>query len=231
MMGEDVQSLGIFYHYDDIDVRKGTGLILGPEDTPYADCPLVFSVTLPMDYPFQSPAVTILTSDSRTRFHPNLYVEGKVCLSILGTFSGPKWVSTMSIETVFKSIHSLLNDNPIVNEPGWEKYTLSDPKASNYAEWVAHNLMIHTIQMIRLFLMDPKGHLWTPFEDVLMPRLPGIVERLLKRARSAAEKGEKTYVGIPYSMGGTTRWGTAVNQLQDLLARARQKVEVDSASG
>ena len=40
-------------------------------------------------YPFEPPKVLILTVDGRTRINPNLYANGKVCLSILGTWSGP----------------------------------------------------------------------------------------------------------------------------------------------
>ncbi len=39
------------------------------------------------------------------RFNPNLYAEGKVCLSLLGTFSGPGWESNVS--TLFQLLMSI----------------------------------------------------------------------------------------------------------------------------
>ena len=39
--------------------------------------------------------------------------QGKVCLSILGTWAGPKWTSIMDITTVLLTIQSLLDKNPL----------------------------------------------------------------------------------------------------------------------
>lgn len=58
----------------------------------------------------------------QARFNPNLYAEGKVCLSLLGTWSGPGWdpaISTLS--QVLVSIQSaILVDKPYYNEPSYE---------------------------------------------------------------------------------------------------------------
>lgn len=43
------------------------------------------------------------------RFNPNLYAEGKVCLSLLGTWSGPGWVpGVSSLAQVLLSIQSAI---------------------------------------------------------------------------------------------------------------------------
>jgi ubiquitin-conjugating enzyme E2 Z len=48
-----------------------------------------FEIKMPKDYPIKSPQVrAITTNGGRTRFNPNIYAEGKVCLSILGTWRG-----------------------------------------------------------------------------------------------------------------------------------------------
>ncbi len=48
-----------------------------------------FDVKMPKEYPIKSPQVRAITTNSgRTRFNPNIYNEGKVCLSILGTWRG-----------------------------------------------------------------------------------------------------------------------------------------------
>jgi ubiquitin-conjugating enzyme E2 Z len=63
--------------------------------------------------------VTFLNGDGHTRFNPNLYVSGKVCLSILNTWSGEKWSACQSIRSVLLSISILiLNEEPFLNEPG-----------------------------------------------------------------------------------------------------------------
>jgi ubiquitin-protein ligase len=43
------------------------------------------------------PKVKTMTTNGGTyRLNPNLYAEGKVCLSLLGTWQGPGWVSGSS---------------------------------------------------------------------------------------------------------------------------------------
>lgn len=43
----------------------------------------------------------------------------QVCLSILGTWSGPEWTPAQNISSVLISIQSLFNDKPYFNEPGF----------------------------------------------------------------------------------------------------------------
>lgn len=69
----------------DIDVRHVRALIIGPPDTPYEFGFFEFAVKFTKDYPTKAPSVTATTTNSgRTRFNPNIYAAGKVCLSILG---------------------------------------------------------------------------------------------------------------------------------------------------
>jgi len=56
----------------------------------------------------------------RVRFNPNLYANGKVCLSTLGTWSGPSWSPALSLAAVLISIQSLMTESPYTNEPGYE---------------------------------------------------------------------------------------------------------------
>eukprot|EP01066_Platyproteum_vivax_P007785 Platyproteum_vivax@DN312_c0_g1_i1.p1 len=113
----------IWYKFDPQDTTQVKALIIGPTETPYADGFYFFSLHLPDTYPLHPPKVKFCTTDGTIRFHPNLYACGKVCLSILGTWPGPKWVSSQSVETVLLSISSLLTKNPIQHEPGHEKDT------------------------------------------------------------------------------------------------------------
>lgn len=200
---QTMRTAGIYYWSHEGDMRKGRALIIGPEDTPYAFCPLLFDIVLPDDYPFSPPKVTFVTSDGITRFHPNLYVAGKVCLSILGTWSGPSWASIMSLSTVLLSIQSLLDNNPITNEPGWEKYTLADAKAANYADWVQHQLIVLSYKNLLQWKTYPP---WIEFRDVLETEAPNLLEKLNGIIRAKAAKDENVYDGLPYSMSGKTQW-------------------------
>lgn len=60
-------------------------LVTGPSQTPYEKGFFHFFMRLPHNYPIQPPRVKFLTTGGGTvRFNPNLYANGKVCLSILG---------------------------------------------------------------------------------------------------------------------------------------------------
>lgn len=101
-------------------------IITGPKDTPYHNGIYEFNAYFPSDYPNSPPKVLLKTTDGgKVRFNPNLYNCGKVCLSLLGTWSGnnsEKWNHEIStFLQVIISIQSLiLVDEPYFNEPGWE---------------------------------------------------------------------------------------------------------------
>jgi ubiquitin-protein ligase len=98
-------------------------MITGPDESPYANGCFFFDVNLPSSYPQVSPKVQFLTTKGGSiRFNPNLYNDGKVCLSLLGTWSGPGWVRGQStLLQVLISIQSLiLVPDPYYNEPAWE---------------------------------------------------------------------------------------------------------------
>lgn len=201
-----LESSGIYYVPDETNMRIGHAMIIGPEGTPYAFCPLFFLFEFPSDYPFSSPIVNFMTSDASTRFHPNLYVNGKVCLSILGTWSGPKWCAVMTASTVLSSIQSLLEPNPIVNEPGWEKYTLHDDRAIVYRDYVQHALISHTLAKIYEFTQNRIPYEMIPFQDILNERLDDIMKGISSIVEEGIQKGEVTYSSVVYNMSGTTRW-------------------------
>ena len=123
---------GIYCHFDEENIENLKALIIGPKNTPYENGFYLFKINFPNDYPFSPPKVKFLTYESGVRFNPNLYTNGKVCLSILGTWSGPGWTTCLGLNTVLLSIQSLLNENPIQNEPGFENEV--GTKSKNYSK-------------------------------------------------------------------------------------------------
>ncbi|GAB6020665.1 hypothetical protein CHUAL_003335 [Chamberlinius hualienensis] len=110
---------------DRLDIMKV--LITAPVDTPYANGCFEFDVYFPPDYPHSPMMINLETTGHHTvRFNPNLYNDGKVCLSILNTWHGrpeEKWnPQTSSFLQVLVSIQSLiLVPEPYFNEPGYER--------------------------------------------------------------------------------------------------------------
>ena len=62
--------------------------------------------------------VKFCTNDGIVRFHPNLYRNGKVCLSILNTWKGEQWTGCQTIGSTLITIASILENNALLNEPG-----------------------------------------------------------------------------------------------------------------
>eukprot|EP01114_Cavostelium_apophysatum_P004652 TRINITY_DN1498_c0_g2_i1.p1 TRINITY_DN1498_c0_g2~~TRINITY_DN1498_c0_g2_i1.p1 ORF type:complete len:1661 (-),score=558.77 TRINITY_DN1498_c0_g2_i1:26-5008(-) len=110
---------------DRIDVMRA--MITGPEGTPYDSGCFHFDIYCPPDYPHNPPLVNLQTTGGGSvRFNPNLYNCGKVCLSLLGTWSGgtnERWnEKTSTLLQVLVSIQSLiLVEQPYFNEPGYEE--------------------------------------------------------------------------------------------------------------
>jgi len=199
---------GIFYSIVSDNVRQGYACVFGPEGTPYEDCPMLYSFDICQSFPFEPPKVQFLTYDGSTRFHPNMYKEGKVCLSILHTWEGPKWASTMRISTVLLTLQSIMDTKPLMHEPGYAS-GLGDVH-HDYAKWVEHSCMRYIVARAEDIVQGkPLPIQFEPFVEIFKTRLPGILERLEKRLQTKlteTQQQEKVYVNLPYSMGGKTSY-------------------------
>eukprot|EP00475_Leptophrys_vorax_P018143 TRINITY_DN2476_c0_g1_i1.p1 TRINITY_DN2476_c0_g1~~TRINITY_DN2476_c0_g1_i1.p1 ORF type:complete len:568 (-),score=165.08 TRINITY_DN2476_c0_g1_i1:45-1748(-) len=96
-------------------------LITGPADTPYQNGVFIFDLFLPVDFPAKPPKMRLLTTGTGYRFNPNLYTDGYVCLSLLGTWQGPGWDPENStlLQLVVSVQAMILCEEPYCNEPGW----------------------------------------------------------------------------------------------------------------
>jgi ubiquitin-protein ligase len=108
---------GIYYIHNMDNILNGTAMIIGPKDTPYEDGFYMFNFDFPQNYPYEPPKVTFLTNGDNVRFNPNLYIDGKVCVSILNTWAGEQWTACQSISSILLSIITLLNKEAYLNEP------------------------------------------------------------------------------------------------------------------
>ena len=93
-------------------------LIVGPIGTPYEHAPYLFDMYLPETFPDDPPIVFFHSWDNNLgRINPNLYEDGKVCLSLLGTWPADEksqgWSKRSTILQVLVSIAGLI----LVKEP------------------------------------------------------------------------------------------------------------------
>lgn len=100
-----------------------SAFIKGPTRTPYEDGLFLFDIQLPNIYPAVPPLFRYLSQCSG-RLNPNLYDNGKVCVSLLGTWIGKgteRWTSKSSLLQVLISIQGLILVNePYYNEAGFD---------------------------------------------------------------------------------------------------------------
>lgn len=146
---------GIYYIHDDTNMLKGYAMIIGPQDTIYKHSFFFFSFDFPTNYPYKPPKVTYHSNDGNTRFHPNLYRNGKVCLSILNTWYGEKWTSCQSIRSILLVIITLFDNNPLLHEPGItcdNKYIPNYNESIEYASLLfAYNVYSKKINYMEMF--------------------------------------------------------------------------------
>eukprot|EP01038_Epipyxis_sp_PR26KG_P011629 gene11629-15576_t len=89
----------------DNNVMNWQAVIIGPDDTPWEGGTFRLLIEFNEDYPQKPPAVRFL---SRI-YHPNVYLDGKICLDILQN----QWSPIYDTFAILTSIQSLLCDpNP-----------------------------------------------------------------------------------------------------------------------
>jgi ubiquitin-protein ligase len=209
---------GIYYMIQDENVLLGQACIFGPPGTPYEDCPMVFEFSIPSTYPFDPPNARFLTYDGVTRFHPNMYKDGKVCLSILHTWEGPKWASTMRLSTILVTLQSLMDTSPLRHEPGYE--TGRDDLCKAYAKAVEISCLRYILARANEIVSNytlPKA--MEPFREIFEARLPGVLDRCERRIRELSKGGEFHLVNLPYKMECRTGYSELLESVVKLKDR------------
>ncbi|KAK5844536.1 hypothetical protein PVK06_000676 [Gossypium arboreum] len=153
-------------------------VIIGAEGTPYHDGLFFFDVFFPASYPKGPPQVYYHSGG--LRLNPNLYSCGKVCLSLLNTWSGnknEKWIPGMStMLQVLVSIQALiLNQDPYFNEPGWAHHR-GTPQGELLSRQYNEDTFILSLKtMIYSMRRPPKhfedfvvGHFYRRAQDILV---------------------------------------------------------------
>ncbi|KAL4585265.1 hypothetical protein LXL04_009881 [Taraxacum kok-saghyz] len=160
-------------------------VIIGPAGTPYHDGLFVFDVHFPPNYPDIPPMVYYYSGG--LRLNPNLYDCGKVCLSLLNTWTGKgneKWMPKKStMLQVLVSIQALiLNANPFFNEPGYDNmYTGSEgeKKSKSYNE----DIFILSLKTMMYTLRRPPKH----FEELVAGHFRTRAHGILSACRAYME--------------------------------------------
>ncbi|XP_031568634.1 uncharacterized protein LOC116303263 [Actinia tenebrosa] len=174
----------IFVRQDEERMDFVRALITGPVDTPYSRGCFVFDVYFPSTYPNVPPLVKLITTGNGTaRFNPNLYQDGKVCLSLLGTWHGgdasEKWdPKKSSLCQVLLSIQGMiLIPDPCFNEPGYEGIRGTD-EGDDLSRRSNAKIRLLTVRhaMVAQLRQPPAG-----LEDVILTHFKLQKEAILKQ--------------------------------------------------
>jgi ubiquitin-protein ligase len=217
--------MGIYYTVDDeSNIGHGTACIFGPSGTPYEDCPMLFEFNISSEFPFEPPQVFFRTYDGLTRFHPNMYRDGKVCLSILHTWDGPRWASTMRLSSILVTLQSLMDSAPIRHEPGYSSGR--DELSNGYSKFVEIACIRYSLDRLESYLQkktQPREFVY--FLEVFLKRLPGMLERFESRLKVLYEGGEIHFTNLPYQLQGRSGYKNLLERVVKLKVLYLSSIE------
>lgn len=206
---------GIVLMPDDAIVGRLHALVTGPEGTPYENGFFYFVVQCPPDYPNNPPKVQLMTTGGGVvRFNPNLYATGKVCLSILGTWTGPSWSPALSLTSVMLSIQSLMGEQPFLNEPGFEKCT-DVAKINVYNSIVVHE----TIRVAVINNIKDKHALPPDLRDACVGAFSALVELYVDTCDRFEHLDGSKYADTFSANKGTYAFGEMKKTILELAAQ------------
>ncbi|KAF8323122.1 hypothetical protein DL93DRAFT_2147193 [Clavulina sp. PMI_390] len=202
-------------------------LIIGSENTPYTDAPFVIDWMLPANFPNEPPKAHFHSwTNGNGRVNPNLYEDGKVCLSILGTWEGDQsesWnAKRSSLLQAFVSIQGLvLVREPYYCEPSYEKMRgteegkLSSRLYSERAYVAARGFVRHALESPPAGLADELRSLY--FNHGKLKKVIDDADELITTSRRPAEEStiEPGDCAVPRLTVG------AILPLERTLARLR----------
>mgnify|MGYP005644599257 FL=1 len=205
---------GIYYEHDETNMLCAKAMVIGPADTPYADGFYLFKIKYPANYPHSPPSVNFCTSDGVTRFNPNLYRTGKVCLSILNTWQGEQWSGCQTISSVLLAICTTLNNEPLLNEPGIKK---SHSDFDSYNEIIKYkNMKVAIFDMLEQVKDPEHEHEFIVFADSMREHFLKMKENIRQRIETEIKErtSERIYkIGI-YRMTIKTNYDALLIQCQ-----------------
>lgn len=212
---------GIYYEHNMENYMEGHAMVIGPRDTPYEDSFFFFRFEFPANYPYAPPKVTLLNQTrDKVRLNPNLYVEGKVCLSILNTWQGEPWSACQTIRSVLLTLVTVLNEKPLMNEPGVpEEYRDHGPYEYIVQYASLHDCLLLPMQRLRQSDAPPFAY-EALFSSAMETHFVRARERVATRLESLTKEQPEEHVRHVrmYGMKVTISWARTA----DLFARVQE---------
>ncbi|XVF40495.1 hypothetical protein PTKIN_Ptkin01aG0118000 [Pterospermum kingtungense] len=159
--------------------------LIGAPGTPYHDGMFFFDIFLPPEYPYEPPLVHYHSGG--LRLNPNLYESGKVCLSLLNTWTGSDtevWnPGSSTILQVLLSLQALvLNEKPYFNEAGFDKQLGRAEGETNSVSYNENAFLENCQSMLYILRKPPK-----PFEALVKEHFSRRAEVILSACNAYME--------------------------------------------
>lgn len=232
--------LGIFVRYceDRPDILKC--VIIGPAGTPYENGLFEFDFFCGAEFPNAPPMINFKgTGGGQVSINPNLYRDGKVCLSLLGTWEGEPWKPGEStlLQVLITLQAMILCEEPWYNEPGREALYHHETKNGQAA---VYNQNIHemTVQHAMLTWLDDTPALWA---DIVRRHFQQHANAILK---TTSDWAKQTIALTPHSrfhglndldfqnyyQGLTSTPEAATNKIPSMLAPLQTALRIYGAT-
>jgi len=215
---DDLEISGIYFHYDENNLGIFNFIVIGDDETPYDKGIYPFKLMISRDptkeYPFSPPIVEIiLPNDGYSRMNPNLYANGKVCLSMINTWEGPGWRPTYSLDKIMLAIKALVMGQkyPLINEPGHGNDAI--PKLEEYNRCVEHQNF--DLAVIKMFTMRENIN-YRMFSDIIHDLVIKNKEYYIERLNEYIKKYKKKhFVEFTYSMKIPNRYKEMLKMIKE----------------
>jgi len=180
-------------------------LIIGPRDTPYENAPFLIDLYLPDRFPAEPPQAHFHSWTSGLgRINPNLYEDGKICLSLLGTWAGKhdceKWSEKATILQLLVSLQGLVFvKKPFYNEAGFEGYendkvyTRESELYSEKAFLMARGFVKHALTQPPRAVEDVLSWVYLSTESLSTENAnsTSLLQTIIARGRAIAQRSEE----------------------------------------
>ncbi|KAL4992586.1 hypothetical protein BDW68DRAFT_52082 [Aspergillus falconensis] len=214
-------------------------MFIGAESTPYEHAPYVIDIHFPLDFPHSPPSAFFHSwGAGQGSINPNLSEDGKICLSLLGTWPtrdlDERWSPARStvLQLLVSIMGLILVKDPFYNEAGYESLAAEGNmviESSRYTEKV--------FLMTRRFILHALEHPVRGLEDVLLwnyfPGPPSTRPQLLRRAIQDAREMIEHHGRTPESDQGSqasafcSRLSLGAVMMLRKLVRAFEELEAD----
>lgn len=216
---EDLANKGIYFHFYDDDITKMLALITPrPKSdstsgliSPYTGGFFLFEVKFPDDYPMSPPKLTFHPQNNKCRFHPNYYITGKVCLSIINTWASADWSPSMSLMALLVTLEERFFEKALGCEPGYECASTQKHKQFNdVVEYYKYTIAI-------IGVIKNKYPIFQPFNDIMVQEFTKTKSWHLERINVLMLSLQGTLVASPaYGNNVTLNYSEVKNMLETL---------------